>query len=203
MSSRFSAVAPAARSEVAGSAPGRGLGNSAGSVETLRPMPTTTALPAASARMPASLASAARRSFGHFNLVSTPVALVTAAATATPVSSGSQPRRAGGTAGFSSTEKVSAARGGEVQVRPIRPRPARCSSAASTAPSGSPARARASRSALVEPVLSTTSISRHRPPGRTRARRSAAGSRGARAGVWFSARMATHYCSGSQEKGNR
>ena len=37
-------------------------------------------------------------------------------ATATPASSGSQPRRAGGTAGFSSTETVSAARGGEVQV---------------------------------------------------------------------------------------
>ena len=52
---------------------GAGPGSSAGSVETLRPMPTTIASPAASARMPASLASAARRSFGHFSPVSTPV----------------------------------------------------------------------------------------------------------------------------------
>ena len=95
-----------------------------------------------------------------------------------------EPAAAGGRHGRrrSSREKVSAARGGEIQVRPIRPRPARCSSAASTTPSGSPPRARASRSALVEPVRSTTSMSRHRPPGRRTARRRLAASRGLRSG---------------------
>src|SRR4029077_16414956 len=43
----------------------------------------------------------------------------------------------------------------------------------------------------------TTSISRHRPPGRITARRSAAASRGARAGVSFSVRITTHYWSGA------
>src|SRR6185437_271189 len=51
-----------------------------------------TVSPAASARMPASLASAARRSFGHLSPVLTPVTCVTAVATDTPASSGSQHR---------------------------------------------------------------------------------------------------------------
>jgi hypothetical protein len=195
--SRSRAVAPAARSEVAGSAPGPGPGSSAGPADTLRPTPTTTASPADSARMPHSLASPARTSFGHFRSAGTPVTAVTASATARPASSGSQPRRTGGGVGLSSMEKVSAARGGATQVRPIRPRPAVCSSAARTTPSGSPARARVSRSALVEPVRPTTSTARHRESGRTARRCSDAASRGARAGVWFSARMTTHYCSGS------
>src|SRR5919201_1618395 len=71
--SRPGLAAPAARSEVAASAPGPGAGSSAGSVDTLRPTPTTTASPADSARMPHSLASPARTSFGHFRLAWTPV----------------------------------------------------------------------------------------------------------------------------------
>src|SRR5580693_1325924 len=176
-----SAGACSMRSEVAGSAPGPGGGSSDGSVDTLTPIPITTASPLASARMPASLAGPTSTSFGHFSWASTAATARTPAATATPASSGSQPSRARGmVAGRSSTEKVRAARGGEVQVRPSRPRPARCSSAASTAPSGSPASARTSRSALVEPVTSVTCTVRHRPPGRTTALCSAAASRGAR-----------------------
>ena len=82
-------------------------------------------------------------SFGHLSWASTAATSRTAAATATPASSGSQPSRARGTAaGRSSTEKVRAARGGDTQVRPSRPRPAICCSAASTRPSGSPGRPR-------------------------------------------------------------
>src|SRR5580704_1236722 len=173
---------PSRRSEVAGRAPGPGGGSSAGPVDTLRPMPITTASPAASARMPASLAEPTRTSFGHLSCASTAATSRTAAATATPASSGSQPRRARGTgAGRSSTEKVKAARGGAVQARPSRPRPALCCSATRTAPSGWPAAARASRSALVEPVTGTTWTERHRPPGRTTAACAAAASRGAAA----------------------
>ena len=173
------------RSDVAASAPGPGGGSSPGSVDTLRPTPTTIASPAASARIPPSFAAPApapaSTSFGHFSRVATPVSAVTAEATATPASSGSQPRRVGGTAaGRTSRENVSAARGGDTQVRPIRPRPAFCSSATSTTPSGAPARARASRSALVEPVRSSTSTACHRPPGRSTARRRPATSRGFR-----------------------
>src|SRR5579859_2950698 len=132
---------------------------------------------------PAGLAGPASTSFGHLSPASTAVRSRTAAATATPASSGSQPSRARGTwSGRSSTEKVSAARGGEVQVRPSRPRPASCCSAARTVPSGAPAAARASRSALVEPVTGTTSTDRHRPPGRTTAAASAPASRGAARG---------------------
>jgi len=175
------AAEPAIRSDVEVSAPGPGGGSSPGSADTLRPMPTTTASPVASARIPPSFAGPASTSFGHFSRVWTPVTAVTAEATATPASNGSQPRRAGRTAdGRTSRENVSAARGGATQVRPIRPRPALCCSAASTAPSGAPARARASRSALVEPVRSATSTARHRPPGRTTARARLAASRGFR-----------------------
>src|SRR5580704_7501556 len=177
--SRSRSAEPERRSEVAGRAPGPGGGRSAGPVDTLTPMPTTTASPAASARMPASLAGPARTSLGHLTSASTPATARTAAATATPASSGSQPRTARGTAGRSSTEKVRAARGGDTQARPSRPRPALCCSAARTAPSGSPDAARASRSALVEPVTGTTSTDRHRPPGRITAALSRAASSGA------------------------
>ncbi len=173
---------PRCAADVAASAPGPAGGSSPGSVDTLRPTPTTTASPAASARIPASFrAGRASTSFGHFSRVGTPVTAVTAEATATPASSESQPRRASGTAaGRTSRENVSAARGGDTQVRPIRPRPAVCSSAASTTPSGAPASARASRSALVEPVRSSTSTACHRPPGRSTARRRLAASSGLR-----------------------
>src|SRR5215472_2486991 len=201
--SRSRLAAPSRRSEVAASPPGPGGGSSAGPVDTLTPTPTTTASPAASARIPPSFLGGttllslppatadpdpparvfpgpASTSFGHFSCASTPDTSRTASATATPASSGSQPRRARGTAsGRSSTEKVRAARGGDTQVRPSRPRPAVCCSAASTAPSGSPSAARASRSALVDPVTAVTSTVRHSPPGRIAAARTAAASRGA------------------------
>ena len=60
--------------------------------------------------------------------------------------------------------------------------------------------ARASRSALVDPVLWTTSTVRQRPPVRTAARRSAAGSSGGRTGVSFSVRIVTNYCSGARRR---
>ena len=85
------------RSDVAASAPGPGGGSSPGSADTLRPTPMTIASPVASARIPPSFAGPASTSFGHFSRAWTPVMAVTAEATATPVSSGSQPRRAGGT----------------------------------------------------------------------------------------------------------
>jgi hypothetical protein len=191
-------AAPRARRDVAGSAVS---GSSDGAADTFRPTPTITASPTASARIPPSLASPTRTSFGHFSRASTAATVRTAPATAAPASSGSQPRRAGGTgAGRNSSENVRAARGGDCQERPIRPRPADCSSAARTTPSGAPSLARASRSALVEPVEGVTSRARHRPPGRSTARRSAAASRagtsaGAGLGVWVSARMVSHYCS--------
>ena len=107
-------------------------------------------------------------SLGHFRVAATPAWARNAAATAIPVSSGSQARAAGATVtGRSSTENTSAARGGLDQDRPRRPRPAVCVSAASTRPSAAPAWAAASRSALVEPVSLATWMSRHRPPGRT------------------------------------
>src|SRR6202020_250908 len=126
--------------------------------------PTTTASPSedCSARIPASFRSPTRTSFGHFRLAATPAAERTPAATATPVSSGSQPRADGGTeAGRNSTENVSDAPGWLTHVRPARPRPAVCSSATSTWPSRPP---RARRAALVEPVLATILTDVHKPP---------------------------------------
>ena len=128
------------------------------------PVPITTALVHRSARIPAILAPSTSTSFGHFSRASTPAVCWRADATATPASSGSQPSRAG-TAGRSSTEKVRERRGGLIQRRPIRPRPEVCASATSTRPSPAPERAWASRSALVDPVSSTTLTSRHRPGG--------------------------------------
>ena len=58
-------------------------------------------------------------------------------------------------AGRSRIEHSSDAPGGACHVRPRRPRPAVWWSATSTVPAGAPARAAATRSALVEPVSST------------------------------------------------
>ncbi len=64
------------------------------------------------------------------------------------------------------TDSAICERGGVVQLLPCLPRPALWCSASSTAPSMfSPSVARASRSALVEPVSSTTSSRRHGRPG--------------------------------------
>ena len=88
--------------------------------------------------------------------------------------SGSHPDAA---CGRSSTEKVSPARDGEVQVRPSRPRPACCSSATSTVPSGAPSAAAATRSELVLAVDATT---RTVKPSSARFRANRAADRGGR-----------------------
>ena len=133
-------------------------------VETLMPMPTTTASPTTSARRPATLRSPTSTSLGHLRRASTSPSRLTVVATARPARSGSQPqdgRVAAG--GRSSTEKVSAERSGAVHARSRRPRPATWCSATTTSPSGAPVAAAATTSALVEPVSSTTSRSRPQP----------------------------------------
>ena len=77
----------------------------------------------------------------------------TASATARPPDSGSQPQRATGSVGRSSTEKVRPARGGEVHCRSSRPRPAVCRSATTTSPAGSPASARSRTTSVRRPGL--------------------------------------------------
>ena len=140
-----------------------GTGSSPRCWRTLIPVPITIALPQRSARTPAILAPSTSTSFGHFSRASTPAVRCRADATATPASNGIQPSRPAGTAGRRSTEKVRARRGGLIHRRPIRPRPEVCASATSTRPSAAPERAWDSRSALVDPVSSTTLTSRHRP----------------------------------------
>jgi hypothetical protein len=204
--SRPRTSAPATDSDVAGSAPGPSGGNSSGAVDTFSPTPTTTMPSAASARIPASLPTAddgvpgtvtASTSFGHLSVAWTPLTSRIVVTTATPVSSGSQPHRAGGTgSGRSSRENMSAACGGETQARPRRPRPAVCSSAASTSPSGAPSCARSSRSALVDPVWAADSSVCQNPPLTTDATSSACRPVWA---VWscirISAPISTNYCS--------
>ena len=158
--SRSVLAACSSRSEVA-----VGTGSSARPSDTLTPIPTTIAPAYASARIPAIFRPATSTSLGHFSWAGTAASARSALATATPASSGTQPRAAGGAAGRSSTEQISAVPGRLTQVRPSRPRPAVCAPATSTRPSAAPARAAWSRSALVEPVSATTRISRHRPPG--------------------------------------
>ena len=158
-------------------------GSSAAVVDTLSPTPTTTAgaaeprrgsRPACGRRRPAgrwaTSATAGRRSIS-----------ATASASATPVSSGSQPRRAAGTSGRSSTETVSPARGGDVQTRSSRPRPVdlvlgdedRALGRVLTGPRRAVRR-------WSSPISATTSSDRHRPLSRTRAAASAAPSSGGR-----------------------
>ncbi len=83
------------------------------------------------------------------------------------------PSAAMGTAGRTSTEKVSPSPGGDVQTRSKRPRPDCWCSAASTLRSGAPVSA--SRSALVEAVSATTSIRGHRAPSSARSRSASSG----------------------------
>ena len=177
---RSSMVEPSISSEVA-----RGSGASSVVSVTLRPSPTTiTALgDATSARMPASLPSPTRTSLGHLSPGVIPVVATTASTAATPVSSGSQPHAADGTAEASTpSENVIWDRGGADQFRPCRPRPAVWCSAMRTMPAiSSPAACRASRSAFVEPVDSTTSRWRNGRPVPTRSRRIPSTSSGARA----------------------
>ena len=101
-----------------------GTGSSARVRVTLSPTPATTALPCASARIPAILRPFTSTSLGHFRVAMTPASARNAAATAIPVTSGSQARAAGATVtGRSSTENTSAARGGLDQDRPSGPGP--------------------------------------------------------------------------------
>ena len=107
---------------------------------------------------PATLRPETSTSLGHFREASTPVAARTPSTTARPVSSGSHGQRATGTAsGRTSSENVSAARGGVTHTRSSRPRPAVWCSVATTSPAGSPARARSATSAFVDGDAASTS----------------------------------------------
>src|SRR6202012_138857 len=101
-------------------------------------------------------------------------------ATATPVASGNHPQPDRGTEPPATpTDKATCVPGGADHCRPWRPRPALWYSASKTEPSMSaPASARASRSALVEPVSATTSSRRHGMPGPTSPSRKVATSKG-------------------------
>ncbi len=127
-----------------------------GASVTLRPSPTTTTGcgEATSARMPASFPVPTSTSLGHFSPALMPATSATASTTATPVSSGSQPHASPATSPTPTpTESATCDRGGVDQLLPCLPRPEVWDSAISTAPSmSSPAAARASRSALVDPV---------------------------------------------------
>ena len=102
---------------------------------TLSPIPSTTAPSFSSAIPPATLRRSSMTSFGHLICAASPVARSTAIAVATPATSvSSAARRSGG--GRSSTETRTELRAGASHARPIRPRPAVCSSQTATAPSG-------------------------------------------------------------------
>src|ERR1700742_951048 len=129
--------------------------------------------------MPASLRPCANTSLGHFNPASTPATAATASTTATPVANGSQPHASGGTSPPSTPTDIVSCAPGDDHTRPLRPRPAVCCAAISTAPAlSAPAAARASKSALVDPVRSTMSSRRHCRSGPMSPSRSDRGSSG-------------------------
>ena len=115
-------------------------------------MPTTTASPAASARIPASLRSPTSRSFGHFRSATTPVVAATASAIATAAATTTSGARPAGARAAAAPRRAATRPGGALQVRPSRPRPARWWSATTTRPSGAPDRAASSRYRFVESV---------------------------------------------------
>ena len=152
-----------------------GSGASSAVIVTFRPRPTTTtgSGAATSARMPASFPLPTRTSLGHFRPArhagdlgdARPPPRPRSAAAASPTSRWARRRRRHRPTARSATAA------GVDQLRPCLPRPAVWYSASSTAPSmSSPAAARASRSALVEPVSSTTSTRRQRGRARPRPR---------------------------------
>src|SRR5918994_2726693 len=106
------------------------------------------------ARMPQTLWSLMRRSFGHLIRGRRPVIASTASATQAAVSRASGVNSEGARCGRSSTESRSDVPDGACQPRPARPRPADWYSATSVVPSGAPARA-STRSSCI--VLETTS----------------------------------------------
>ena len=141
-------------------------------------MPTTTAgepAPSAagratiSARIPATLPtgspdarSTSRTSFGHLTMATHSSARSSrrgpnTSTNATAMHEVTSMRRSTGQPGLSSTEKSRLVPGGASQRRSRRPRPAVWWSVLRTRPSGSPAEARPTRSALVEPVSATVS----------------------------------------------
>lgn len=99
-----------------------------------------------------------RTSFGHFSTASTPRPAA-AARTASPATTDSDPSAENDTPdGRSATLRYSPAPFGELQVRARLPTPAVCVSASSTVRSAAPSSTALRRSALVDPVVSTTSI---------------------------------------------
>src|SRR5438874_1703686 len=112
------------------------------------PKPKTARRPRVSTRMPPSLAPPTRRSFGHLSAACPTPSMRKARAAATPATS---ERPATGLAIAAESEKVISAPGAVYQRRPRRPRPAVCSSAASSTP-GLPS---SSSIVLVEPQRST------------------------------------------------
>ena len=121
-------------------------------------------------RPPCAARRPSRRSLGHLRPHGTAARLAHGVVRGEPGEQ-RQPAAAGRAEtppGRSSTLTVSPEPGGDTQLRPSRPRPASWCSATSTVRSGAPAAAAASRSALVEPVRSTTSRRAHSPPGHQR-----------------------------------
>ena len=123
----------------------------------LHPTPITTASPARSSRMPASLAPSTSRSLGHLSMTcGAPGVAPTASATASPVTSASV--CGSGSPGRSTTTvepmKLPAP---SSHCRPARPLPAVWRRATSQSPSRA-SRPSASRSALVDPVSARTRI---------------------------------------------
>ena len=145
---------------------------------TLTPMPITTASPAASARIASQLLGTATPGPRRLGRAETRTSFVrpgqasTAATSRTrrpppprPAAAGpAEAGKPGTAAGHRIARRRSAPRAAGRPRCSGQPRPAFCSSAARTAPSSSPATARASRSTLVEPVTRTSTKDRHRPP---------------------------------------
>ncbi len=154
-------------------------GRSATSWARLRPTPATTAVPVGvgttSTSTPASLSSpawappstadapgsagsagaATTTSLGHLSRARSPTA-ATASTTASPPSIGTHVHSDCGAPGRHSTDIDSDAPGGLDQTRASRPRPPVCPRATKAAGAASPSSASRARSALVDPVSSTT-----------------------------------------------
>src|ERR1700722_8009326 len=123
-------------------------------------MPTTTAPPAVSAKIPASFRSPTSRSLGHLRSGLNPPSSTQACRAASPAAPVSRCQRAGGrSVGRRRMDTSRAVPGWASQDRSRRPRPAVWSSAATTRPSGAPRPARSATTRLVESVTSSTSMS--------------------------------------------
>jgi hypothetical protein len=103
-----------------------------------------------SSRIPLSLRPSIQMSFGHLMPQRAAANASQASATATGTPSGSSASRR--VRSRTSTDTSSALPGGADHVRPCRPRPALCSAAVTTVPSGAPASASSRARAFVESV---------------------------------------------------